>query len=133
MTYLILSHSILNMRAQARACAHRLIFGLDNRSTRGIPLPHVNFTQPRISFHVIITCSVNYWPTASRSIPAGRVSLLFPPFSSISQHHIIPIAQYHMQHTDMFNPHHPTAFWASIYSSFGAIHMPRALVRAKHT
>jgi hypothetical protein len=107
------------MRAQVRARTHHLIFNLDNRSTRGAPLPHVDFAPPCVSFHVIITCSVNYWSIASHSIPAGRVGLLFPPFGSISQHCVILIVQYHMQHTDMFNPHHPTAFRASISGSFG--------------
>jgi hypothetical protein len=43
----------------------------------------------------------------SHFIPAGHIDFLLPPFGLISQHCVIPIAQYHMQHTDMFDLHHP--------------------------
>jgi hypothetical protein len=101
-----------------RARAHCPIFGLDNRSTQGAPLPHVNFAPPRVSFHIIISYPVDYWSTASRFIPARRIGLLLSPSGIISQHCVIPIAQYYMQHTDTFDPPHPTAFRASISSRF---------------
>jgi hypothetical protein len=65
------SQSMPNMWSQVRTHVHCPIFSLAIWSIWGMPLPHVDFTQIHISFHVIVSYSNIYWSTMCCFIPTG--------------------------------------------------------------